>query len=1609
MTASPDPLFFPEIRRSTDRWSELGKTHGLTRQDFDWLRHVQWANPAARQQQTPPMHAEKVLVSTGALSVPLAGCFVLHSMPDDNREVFYTPYAGIKTFASRTILTAHIKSQLDSADEDHDLLAFMSLSARKTLAEATDIQVTFQSIDGDIFQDQRAVIEDNLRNNDRAMVDELQKLPALDAMLDAVLEALLKEDFPALDQRQTLVNFYTETVPSPGDLKSPKSRRWTHCMSLREAVLALYRHQRWPLGQHAEFSHPRLLPLANDQKRWQAAVKRAADGLISQLSRQLQRYWNEASADGATRRQFFSRAIGEQARADLLLKREDQVLTPEQSRALHPLIEPKTGTSSTMTLETVRLWEYPLNYIELAGALMISQNSSSAFIYTPVRGFEVLKDYQELKTTLQKKSIMAGHDDELYDLMSLEERQRFIGFHEPQVSGAVTSGSVFAALFEAIITKQLQNLEYAFQVFRHSDGAVNIQAYFDKALDIRSMVNTRLPGLEAQGRWSTRPVLTGKQPSLVLGDTAASLAKTYLSVESALRDNFLKQPVNTLADQRTYLEDIKPDIADAFSVGLRGEAALRELGGTLRNADWHIIETVFNQAQADRTSRLAVKGFYPDVYSLVLECAGEQNVLPLANCVLLTTRGGLDVQHSGRAILWTPTNGLEVFETVGSARQQLNLRLLDSEKRLGLLENLSPAQHKFHRRYSLNSFRLIADDVLQHLAQSAIDHFLARCEQVRAWNLLTPNQQTKALEALTQTVIDTNLRRAKVIAEAMVLQQSLPAWLGMAPVEEQQLHAELLEQLRHSVPDDKDYLHGIKPLRTYVHETLKTLLAKRIAGTALDPDEIEITPNLSLAGPPQSLTEFALNHVSVAQDTTFKIASKTSQPLPANLDQAAVKQLLLSLDIEKIYAQHVTDSLVTDSIQAVPRWQRFVQQVPWQLLHHAHELKLQQRLSDSAFDLIRQVLDMPDAVARAAVNGAHAIVRPLQLIKTAGGTPVAASSLYLIGPGAGKKGPQVLYAPYHTGSIFTEFDNEARVIATFNTPGPLQELLLRRLPDIERSGLRNLYKSTVGKVSEITLGASVISGHLLTRLFNDNVALLPRMLASRTETEGVADWEAVKHLFSSGIKLVSGLLPGKLAYGKFLWQAYDDFKDSAEGLQDHHWKTALRNFISGAVQMLTLGKLSLEAQTETVITPPASPTLVASPLAALQWSQVDSTSPQRTWLQHFETSAVQLKDLTRSIADGTYLEAATQRRYAPIAGKVYPVKKTGAVWRMVKDGLEGPVLATTSDKQLVVDPDIHTVHYGKTLSKMHNRFIASHEARHVLNIEARGMADIRAKFPERAAMLVQAVDLARFYAFNSLHNLALPGNLKHGTRLNTFLREHFDVNSVDASLIGKIKTAIVPVCMALVDPDHDLLCGDRLVIGTNRKSLSTVAAFVNVEDPDKRIHITERFFDQQLDRYKTCLTHPFDVDAHSQAAILIHELAHLASDAVDIVYVEARRPFSDLVESITGYGQVLKQDQIDFQRSALSLQTPREELFSRWNTELNSWISLGSLTGAADEEEAILEITGSPTIDEARDAFLDAQNAEHRIKIILRNADSISRLICEMGRQLDPLPVADRR
>ncbi|MDF9773449.1 hypothetical protein [Pseudomonas baetica] len=127
----------------------------------------------------------------------------------------------------------------------------------------------------------------------------------------------------------------------------------------------------------------------------------------------------------------------------------------------------------------------------------------------------------------------------------------------------------------------------------------------------------------------------------------------------------------------------------------------------------------------------------------------------------------------------------------------------------------------------------------------------------------------------------------------------------------------------------------------------------------------------------------------------------------------------------------------------------------------------------------------------------------------------------------------------------------------------------------------------------------------------------------------------------------------------------------------------------------------------------------------------------------------------------------------------------------------------------------------------------------------------------------------------------------------TFIRATNEHGPCVIYMLDKIKQASVPICNALVDPDEDWTNSQRFIVGSNRDPNDNLIAFVLDKDQQRNVHFTHRFFAQQLDWYKSCLTQPFNVDGHSQAATLIHEFTHMFSEPVDIASPPWKPPCRD--------------------------------------------------------------------------------------------------------------------
>jgi len=1612
MTDPSAPYFFDEAdRASTARQpGDREKTLNFSLADLKWLKNVYLATEVARTTQKEPMYVYLLSLNTpGKPDIPLAGAFAM-GRPEDGEVTLYTPWKGLIKFADMDDLKSKLKEWLASDADKQELLRFLSIEQRNTLAATATPDFSTTEIAGAVFQDQQTRLEHNQALNISTMMGELLKMPTLQSMLDDTLKNALHKPFPGLDQRQTRLKSFVRTASpfSEGEFHHTIAER-----PLSDALLHFYLTNQWPAGDSRVFAHPgHGVSKDADNLAWESAVKEIAQSFTPHLHSQLDVFWNTPMSNGLSRRAFFSEGLRDTFHLKLLLQRQDGTLTTQEYLQLMKVS--RAPKDAALRVEKVRVTAPFKHYAELTSALIIGAADTLGFLYTPSRGIEATDTLSAVKKIVLQMLKSEGHEDTLLNFMSLDERSTFLALapDECLIEGRPITEPVFEEVIASILDKQRDNLSHALSRYRESEGTLSPHALIDNALDVRGLLDARLLARDAAGRWSTRvDQRWSAQPVTVRAESAKEALVRLESVEQALDQLLDKHPaippgLRTLTQAQSLVSSSVTNLQSSFthtlSTALRTELKLRTVTRTLGATEQAIIKTVLDSPI--HLQRAALNGFLPEVFSLALQPGDLADPLKLASCFVLTERGGLDPKHSGKSVLWTPAAGFEAFESLSRLRTALDHRLKDRTLRLTLLENLGRSERLPGRSYTLAPLQRTHGHFLDHLQKPYV-HLDQTClTRALATPLPTaPLTDLLNLVALRQPL--TGLRRATDIALSLTTQQKLPTWLANASIKDLVLHGELLQQYLDNVKNDEDYLTGLRSLQRTAHAELEKQL--KADTFDIDPDKVQIQLSARPTSPPrvQTLTDFALTPFKELDQARFKLESLDSTVIPQEMDERYIKDLIRNLKTGE-QQQKILSEALADTPANANRRKRFYRQLPWQLMHYAHTEKLQERLSETGFDLIRQIMDMPDAIARAAVDGAHAIIRPLEFLGVNPAQAIKVAGVYLIGSATDNTAPQILVAPHSPRHGIREYENEAQLLTELKTRGPLFDWILTNLPETDRTRLENRMSITQNRAtratsvssgnhaSEVTLASNAIKGHLFSQLFNDNAALLGRLLGCQSDDKKATEWATIKHVLGEDLHQAFSYFMGKLTYPITVWRSYRDFKQSAEDLQTHQWGPAISAFISGIAQLATL-RQSLENQTSVPSTPQAL--VPAAPARGFNWHDVDITAAERTQASRHEAVDVNLGSLTPDSSLGLYTHPTTRKQYAPVEGKVYPVAKRGTRWRIAATQIRGPVLRQNVAKQWVLDRETSPPHFS-----LLDRLDTTMAVWGGMNVDARGMPQIRRLFPFKARQIDEALDQATTYAWNCFRNVQLLMNADNTeTPVHQLVADFIGVPHVLPAHVEQLERTIQGVFSALLDPTLRKPDSSRFVVGRVIEGAEQTFAFIVPKDVKQKIHLADKFFNPGFDHYRQHLRDAqFPINTHSRAMTIIHELSHLACKAEDISYLDASRPFADLIESSDSIGHLLKTGLTELQNTALSVKTPYTQLFMILDPDTGEWEELGSTTleDTSKLKDFVLTLTGAENLSEARHTF--KKDPLIRLKVQLSNADSIAWLIGHLGRQL---------
>ncbi|MGP0012776.1 dermonecrotic toxin domain-containing protein [Pseudomonas sp.] len=763
-------------------------------------------------------------------------------------------------------------------------------------------------------------------------------------------------------------------------------------------------------------------------------------------------------------------------------------------------------------------------------------------------------------------------------------------------------------------------------------------------------------------------------------------------VERALPD-FLE---HYLRQQRSVYSELSEHLSEAVTSGLRREAQFKVLQNTLSETDLELLDNLLDSHRRDQ--RPGLHGFIPDAFELTLKTDGTAVPIKLRNCYLLTERGGLDNEHSGSVLLWTPVQGAETFHAFHAAEVELQRRLHDPVERLSLLENIARSEwpahlplpqppHTHHRAYPALGFELIQNGFRGNRQNSLVDKAMGDLAHAAASPYSNEHFHRHLQSCLDAHSTVPILEKAIQAAENAALHLALPTWLAGASDNRQFALASLLDRYRQDAATTGDYHQDIPDIRDNARTKIRSLLSRDFPAAGLDPDQISISLTLRNAAEiiREPLTDFALRHFDDIDHSAIIVGTPTGR-LPRELTGERLKTLVKEAAVGSHYANLLDSYLSARESGSAQRHRAFRKHCFWQSLLHAFTQVIRNTLSATAHGYIKHLLTMPDGLARKPLNGQSIDVRPLELISgiQAKADPVA--GFYLIGPKPGERGPRILLSPQGPQPIFQEYINEGALRADLKNSASLQQRVLDRLAH----GRRAHYAQQVFSAHRALLGISdnPLRGNFFQRLYQDTTALLKDMLGRQSMQDQHPVWSTALSWLKAGLEQGATSMLGRLRLPLLVWQTLPQLKDAAQKAWQGRWGEALEEFVISLAQLAVARRgwnqssLTGPVQTETE-------DLIESPFADPAWGASRLTPGQKAAILGHEAHDVALADMTADLATGLYRDTATGKAFAAVGGKVFQVREDNRRWRIVKDQAVGPWLQQNPYKQWSFDLQGH--------------------------------------------------------------------------------------------------------------------------------------------------------------------------------------------------------------------------------------------------------------------------------------------------------------------------------
>ncbi|WP_286917022.1 MULTISPECIES: dermonecrotic toxin domain-containing protein [Pseudomonas] len=1017
-----------------------------------------------------------------------------------------------------------------------------------------------------------------------------------------------------------------------------------------------------------------------------------------------------------------------------------------------------------------------------------------------------------------------------------------------------------------------------------------------------------------------------------------------------------------------------------------------------------------------------------EVQSLCLRARSDRSEVVLSNLFLVHRRS----QPEGPVLMWSTQDGLRAFSSAQQMKETVATVVTQPQTSLHLASG----------RYFRDRSGPIQDNAKLGGASDLTTHIL-RGDFIDELCALEFNRRLYYLKSNLELGIDCHFstqlmqgntdfgRSDDTLAAALEwlgteiannqLVELLPNWLKQASKAQITRYTEILRRCVWTTDVQGNYLANIPYILDFSRDRLKEAMRKAWPQGPYNPDRVQITLTDTSGGGvnagggialgntasvTRSLTQWAVDQFGGSLSSAMTIALDPPSQTITPPSTYQIRTLVDQADIGGAYRTMLAERLAPTASDYAERRRLFARGVPPQMLRYAAERQMQGKLSNEAVNLLEQVMEMPDGLAREPLHHHNIIIAPFGLVADTDVAADRACAMFLIAPDDNAAGPVVLYSAYGGEQTLLEFADRASLLAQVKTDNGLQALIMSRLPEqakprYQHGGFKEPHIPWTTEVGDgqrpgrppaITLSDDAYTGNALFLIFEDTMKLIQLAAKEQTLSAGEATWNAFCHLLELGLQQGSVMLPSAVASLVALYQGVVLVRDSVEAAKEQKWGEAVADLVAALASVVGSRQAldDLEWRDSSKRRPSAE--VAASEQGSLGTSGL-------TALKNAQATDVVLSQLHFDPLLNLYKSVDGSHRYAVVGGRVFEVADADVGLKIISAQGDGPTIELDEQQKWRVDAEVLRMGGGYSIAEHYDIWVAEQNLVDLFMTQAEGALQMRQQYPRRHRQLVDAhahsVDCLR----NTLANLnqAAP-HMPLAAETNAVLTDIFEVD-VTPAILHQIRSSCLRLLSEFTAPGLDPQTSPRYWMGMNKQGHAGTHAFVWETDPLQRIFLTEQFYvlPPETVMYSNLHRSQNDMFVHHQASSLLHEVSHQVLKTVDIAYMDSFRPLLEQYDNLGGpysQAQLYAHSLNRVRHEALSLSTPDKTLFTRRGT--NGRRDFRNYDGR--QREMILKLSGQSTLAEARVAFRG--NPEVRAKIILANADSLTLLVLRLGQEV---------